>query len=177
MNRKELLIVRNNLLKESEAIKEKLSRVDVMIASLKKEEATRTESEKTIIEACINFINGISKENNFNLYDKSVERYNIKKIFEDIENIRINLLRELGEKNDSLRSIEKLLWKQLFEELKTELHEKSKNLIERIAVVKINMGEGLDFNFLFGDIFGKWQRGPSVEKRGIIEKEVKESWK
>lgn len=177
MNRKELLIVRKNLLKESEAIKEKLSRVDVMIASLKKEEVTRTENEKSIIEACINFINGISEENNFNLYDRSVERSDIKKIFEDIENIRINLRRELEEKNNSLRSIEKHLWKLVFEELKSELHEKTKNLIEKIAVVKINMGEGLDFNFLFSDIFGKWQRGPSIEKKAIIEKEVKESWK
>jgi hypothetical protein len=182
MNKDELLSYRKDVLKEIETTKGKLERLNEIRNNLKKEETPVIENRQIFIGTCLKFINGEIKENKVkqdlvNLNSKADKQTELETILADLGRMQGDLQRQLQEQNEILKSIERQLWKLIFDNLRAELHTQSKNLVKKLFIAAHNANLGCDFNFLFRDIFGKWQTGPSIEEKGIIEKEVKESWK
>jgi hypothetical protein len=182
MNESELLKYRKDTLKEIQALELKSKKLSNMIGDLKKEKTTVNEAYPKIIQACQQFLDGLIEEekvkHGLREFTKVGRETNIDMLVSDIEKIQNDIQQEIKQKNDSLISVERQLWKMVFEALKTELHDKSRDLIEKIAVAGMNSGQpGGDFNYLFMGIFGKFRRGPSQEMKNSFEKEVRSQWR
>lgn len=181
MTEKELKKMRKDILGEIDITKGKLTRLNEIMDNLKKEETPVIENRQDFIETCLKFVNGEIEgdrvRGDLQKFNTQVgKKTEIGMILADLEDIQKDLQRQLHEKTESVRSIEKGLWRLVFEELRIKLHDHTRNLLEKVVVGALNARMASDFNLLFANIFGKFQRFPSQEKRKSIEEEVKKEW-